>query len=131
MTHQKIASEAPWKAQFGYARAMRLGNAVMVAGTTARDEQGHVIGSGDIAVQTRYSLEKIERALREAGATVQDVVRTRIFVTDITRWEAVAQVHGEFFGGVRPAATMVAVNQLLDPDMLIEIEADALITDHI
>lgn len=128
MTHrQNIASGAPWESRFGYSRAVRIGNTVHVAGTTASDEQGNIIGE-DIAAQTLYILQKIERALNEAGATLQDVIRTRMFVTDIRQWEAIAQVHGEFFSDIRPVSTMVEVSGLINPAMLIEIEVEAIIS---
>lgn len=124
---KNISSGAPWEAIVGYSRAVRIGSHVWVAGTTATDEQGVVIGVGDAAAQTRYVLQKIERALREADASMSDVVRTRIFVTDIQEWEAIGRVHGEFFGAVRPAATMVEVSRLIDPLHLVEIELEAFI----
>ena len=126
---QNIASGAPWESQFGYSRAVCIGNIVHIAGTAASDEHGNVIGEGDIAAQTRYIFRKIEKALHEAGASLEDVVRTRMFVTDISQWESIATVHGEFFAAIRPVATMVEVTKLLDPAMLIEIEAEAIITE--
>jgi enamine deaminase RidA (YjgF/YER057c/UK114 family) len=125
---RNIASGAPWEATVGYSRAVRVGPFVYVAGTTAIDENGGVVGVGDPHAQTVQVLRNVERALAEAGGTLGDVVRTRIFVTDITQWEAVGRAHGRFFGNVRPAATMVEVRRLIDPDMLVEIEADAVIT---
>ena len=125
---QNISSGAPWESKFGYSRAVRIGSTIHVAGTTASDEQGDVIGKGDIAVQTRVIFQKIEKALHEAGASLDDVVRTRMFVTDIRQWEAIAEVHGEFFADIRPVATMVEVTGLIDPEMLIEIEVEATIT---
>ena len=122
---KNISSGAPWEAIVGYSRAVRIGNHISVAGTTATDEHGNVVGAGDAAAQTRYVLRKIETALTEAGATLHDVVRTRMFVTDISQWESIGRVHGEFFGDIRPAATMVEVNKLIDPGHLIEIEVDA------
>ena len=122
---KNISSGAPWESIVGYSRAVRIGNHVWVAGTTATDENGKVVGAGDAAAQTRYALQKIERALNEAGVTFADVVRTRTFVTDISQWEAIGRVHGEFFGDVRPAATMVEVSKLIDPAHLVEIEIDA------
>ena len=126
---QIIASGAPWEALFGYSRAVRVGDTVHVAGTTASDEDGHVVGVDDVAAQTRYIFQKIEKALKEAGASMSDVVRTRMFVTDISQWEAIAQVHGAFFADVRPVATMVEVARLIDPAMLIEIEVEAIVAD--
>ncbi len=128
---KNISSGAPWEAIVGYSRAVRIGSHVWVAGTTATDEQGLVIGVGDAAAQTRYVLQKIERALSEASASMSDVVRTRIFVTDIQEWEAIGRVHGEFFGAVRPAATMVEVSRLIDPLHLVEIEVEAFINSVI
>ena len=126
---KNISSGAPWEAIVGYSRAVRIGNHVWVAGTTATDESGNVVGKGDPAAQTRYALQKIGRALEEAGASFADVVRTRTFVTDITQWEAIGRVHGEVFGAIRPAATMVEVSKLIDPAHLVEIEVDAYVGD--
>ncbi len=127
---KNISSGAPWESIVGYSRAVRIGNHVWVAGTTATDENGEVVGIGDAALQTRYALQKIGRALNEAGVTFADVVRTRTFVTDISQWEAIGRVHGEIFGDVRPAATMVEVSKLIDPAHLVEIEIDAYIGDR-
>ena len=122
---KNISSGAPWESVVGYSRAVRMGNHVWVAGTTATDENGLVVGVGDVAAQTRFALQKIGRALHEAGVSFADVVRTRIFVTDISHWETIGRVHGEFFGAIRPAATMVEVAKLIDPAHLVEIEVDA------
>ena len=122
---QNISSGASWESIVGYSRAVRIGNHIWVAGTTATDENGSVVGVGDAASQTRYVLEKIGRALNETGATFADVVRTRMFVTDISQWEIIGRAHGEIFGSIRPAATMVEVAKLIDPQHLIEIEVDA------
>ena len=122
---KNISSGAPWEAIVGYSRAVHIGNHVWVAGTTATDEVGNVVGVGNAAAQMRYALQKVGRALNDAGFTFADVVRTRSFVTDISQWEAIGRVHGEFFGEVRPAATMVEVSKLIDPAHLIEIEVDA------
>ena len=122
---KNISSGAPWEAIVGYSRAVRIGNHISVAGTTATDEHGNVVGAGDAAAQTRYALRKIEAALMQAGATLQNVVRTRMFVTDISQWESIGRIHGEFFADIRPAATMVEVSKLIDPRHLIEIEVDA------
>jgi enamine deaminase RidA (YjgF/YER057c/UK114 family) len=124
---QNISSGAPWEAIAGYSRAVRVGASVYVSGTTASDEQGNVIGKGDPYAQAIYIFRKIERALKEAGAAMSDVVRTRMFVTDISRWQDVARAHAEFFSNVRPAATMVEVAKLIDPDHMVEIEVDAVI----
>ncbi|MEW1959907.1 RidA family protein [Kineococcus sp. NPDC059986] len=125
-TRQLISSGGPWEAAVGYSRAVRVGDHVSVAGTTAATPDGPA-GGDDLAEQTRVSLTRIRAALLEAGATLEDVVRTRMFVTDISRWEEVGRVHGEFFGHVRPASTMVEVRALIDPRLLVEIEADAVI----
>ena len=122
---QNISSGAPWESIVGYSRAVRIGNQVWVAGTTATDENGNVVGVGDAAAQTRYALQKIGRALNDAGATFADVVRTRLFVTDISQWEIIGRAHGEIFAAVRPASTMVEVAKLIDPQHLVEIEVDA------
>ncbi|MEO6073586.1 MAG: RidA family protein [Burkholderiales bacterium] len=122
---KNISSGTPWEAIVGYSRAVRIGNHVWVAGTTATDEHGSVVGVGDAAAQMRYALQKIGRALEEAGASFVDVVRTRTFVTDISQWEAVGRVHGEFFDAIRPAATMVEVSRLIDPAHMVEIEVNA------
>ena len=128
MSNRKnISSGAPWESIVGYSRAVRIGNHVWVAGTTATDENGKVVGVGDAAAQTRYALQKIGRALEAAGVSFADVVRTRTFVTDISQWEAIGRVHGEYFCDIRPAATMVEVSKLIDPDHLVEIEVDAFV----
>lgn len=124
---QLISSGAKWESIVGYSRAVKIGNQLWVAGTTATDENGEVVGKGDAGAQTRYILAKIERALKEGGATMNDVVRTRIFATDISQWEAIGRAHGEIFANIRPAATMVEVSKLIDPDHLVEIEVDAFI----
>ena len=126
---KNISSGAPWESIVGYSRAVRIGNHVWVAGTTATADDGSVVGVGDAAAQTRFVLQKIDRALREAGGSLRDVVRTRSFVTDISQWEAIGRVHGQYFGDIRPAATMVEVSKLIDPDHLVEIEVDAYVSE--
>ena len=122
---KNFSSGAPWESVVGYSRAVRIGNHIWVSGTTATDENGKVVGAGDAEAQTRYVLLKIERALHEAGASLANVVRTRMFVTDISLWEEIGRVHGEFFADVRPTATMVEVSKLIEPGHLVEIEVDA------
>lgn len=123
-----IPSGTSWEDIVGYSRAVRIGDYLEVAGTTAVDGNGAVIAEGDVARQTRFVLEKISKALEQAGASLSDVVRTRIYVTDISEWEAVGRVHGEFFKDVKPAATMVEVRGLIDERLLVEIEATAILT---
>ncbi len=123
---KRISSGSPWEDIVGYSRAIRVGNIIEVAGTTAMD--GDVlIGKGDIYKQTVYVFEKIRAALQEAGASLNDVVRTRMFVTDIAQWEEVGKAHGEFFKTIKPVATMVEVSRLINDDLLIEIEVTAII----
>jgi enamine deaminase RidA (YjgF/YER057c/UK114 family) len=123
---RNISSGAVWEEIVGYSRAVRLGNIVEVAGTTAVDDAGQVVGPDNPYQQTHFILTKIEKALHAAGATLADVVRTRIFVTDIARWEEVGRAHGEFFRTVKPAATMVEVKSLISPELLVEIEVTAI-----
>jgi len=121
-----IGSGSPWESIVGYSRAVRVGNIVEVAGTTAVDGD-QIIGKGDIYEQTKFIFRKIEKALHEAGASMQDVVRTRTFVTDISQWEKVGMAHGQVFKDIRPVATMVEVSRLIDPELLVEIEVSAVL----
>ena len=127
---RNITSGAPWESVVGYCRAVRVGPHVAVTGTAAIGEDGEVFAVGDAYGQARRCMEIIEKALIEADAGLRDVVRTRIFVTDITQWEAVGRAHAEAFGDIQPATTMVQVSALIDPDRLVEIEADAIVTDQ-
>ena len=122
-----ISSGTKWEDIVGYSRAVRIGNSIEVAGTTAVDETGQVVGPGDSAKQTQFILSKIEKALKAAGAALEDVVRTRMFVTNITDWEAIGRVHGEYFRDIQPAATMVEVKSLISPELLVEIEVTAIL----
>ncbi len=125
-----ITSGAPWEDIVGYCRAVRVGNTVEVAGTTAVDENGNTVGIDDMYAQTHFILQKIEKALQQTGAAMTDVVRTRMFVTDISRWEEAGKAHGEFFKNIKPAATMVEVSALINPELLIEIEISAIIINN-
>ncbi len=122
-----ISSGAKWEEIVGYSRAVRIGNLIEVAGTTAVDENSQTVGVGDPGEQTRYILRKIEKALHAAGVTLEDVIRTRVFVTDIARWEEVGRAHGEFFGTIKPASTMLEISKLISPELMVEIEVTAVI----
>ena len=126
-SRQLVSSGAAWEPVVGYSRAVRVGQWVSVAGTTAAAEGGGAVGGDDVAAQTREALRRIAVALEEAGAGLEHVVRTRMYVTDISRWEEVGRVHGEVFRHVRPASTMVEVRRLIDPALLVEVEADAVV----
>jgi enamine deaminase RidA (YjgF/YER057c/UK114 family) len=126
---RNISSGAPWEPIVGYSRAVRVGPYVHVAGTTGIDAEGNVVGKDDLYAQSVQALRNVEAALVQAGARMADVVRTRVFTTDISRWQEIGRAHGEFFRDVRPASTMVEISRLISPDMLVEIEADAILPE--
>jgi enamine deaminase RidA (YjgF/YER057c/UK114 family) len=128
VTRECFASNTAWEPIVGYSRAVKIGRQIWVSGTTATDARGEIVGRGDPVAQTRQVIANIALALAAAGAGLDAVVRTRIFVTDINHWEAIGRAHGEAFGAIRPAATMVEVRRLIHPDLLVEIEVDAVLT---
>jgi enamine deaminase RidA (YjgF/YER057c/UK114 family) len=129
MERRRVSSGTEWESRVGYSRAVRVGSQIHVSGTTATDDDGDVVGVGDPYEQTTQALSNVEDALAEAGASLSDVIRTRMFVTDIDDWEAIGEAHGEYFGNIRPATSMLEVSQLIDPALLVEIEAVAVVDE--
>ncbi|MDZ7807315.1 MAG: RidA family protein [Gracilimonas sp.] len=128
MKRRNYSSGAKWEDLVGYSRAVRVGDQIYISGTTAVDEQGNVVGKGDLYTQTVQCIKNIEKALSKAGASLENVVRTRIFVTNIEDWESFGKAHEEFFGSIKPAATLVEVSKLIHPDLIVEMEVDAVIS---
>ena len=131
MRRKRVSSGTEWESRVGYSRAVQAGSEVHVSGTTATDDEGDIVGRGEPYEQTKQALRNIEDALRETGVSLEHVVRTRIYVTDIDEWEAIGDAHGEVFGEIRPATSMLEVNRLIDPELLVEIEAVAIVPDPV
>lgn len=129
MERKRISSGTRWESKVGYSRAVQTNSQVHISGTTATDDDGDIVGKGDAYQQTKKALQNIENGLRETDASLEDVVRTRMFVTNIDEWEAIGEAHGEVFGEVRPTASMVEVNRLIDPALLVEVEAIAILPE--